>query len=1462
MQNKKKLWLLVVIALVFQIIAPINFVSADTDEIPQNQINVTNANLKVMDGGTEILPTGGVYDNVPTNATIQIEYAFKLLDDDGAGTEYHYHKNQTHTITLPAGIVFSVPSEGIPIKDASKTQMGVVTCSGSSIIVTFNDYVDDSSNNSDMGCSFAINGSFDNSIKNNPSPDPVTFTFAGKAITIRFHQEPQTPPDPDLVVDTYKSGVYDPQNNLITWTVKVKPTNTTGKNISVEDVYSNNQQYVSESFAVDGVPTSADLAVDTSAHKLTYVFPEDIGMGVEKVITYQTTLAPDSFNAEDSSRENVEYVNTATIKQGTDVKGTAAAKVALNWIQKNGQVDQNNYRLIHWTINFNNDSVAEDSKHYTKTPSQSMTNPVITDTLPDGLDLVEDSIKINNVPVTSSGTSDLYTYGANTLTYSHIGTLTGSQVLTFDTLVSDYNTALNQNGGKVYNNTANITWDENTTYGTPSDGLGVGVGLSVIAKSAGSRISFEKDKNDIITWTIYVNRNKIDMVDPIVTDDFPSGVEYVANSFDINDKTGESFNGTLTTTPAGIKYDFGSRTITSTYTITFKTKVKDTEYDRFFSNSSTGGVISFSNKAKLLSSSVAGGVQETGPATQVFDSEVIKKTVQTQYNYITRRVKWNITVNKNKIPLTKAEINDTIPAGMKFINGSFKVLDSKGNDVTTSAGALTYLNKEDSDTVGKDTFQYILNGISDCETYNISYETEMKESYLKANQFAAQNFTNNVSITNKGKTVSSSAYAVIKNPIVNKTSQYIKGADSIDWVVPINTGKVSWDGITLTDVLEIELELDMDTVKLYEMNLNADGTLTKVNPLSPLPKTAYSVAYSSKTFTLTLNGPVTGVYQLEFTTDVLTDTATVNNKITFQGSAFSAGSTANTVMVNLEDSSAIGYSKRGQISVIKEDTDDSGKKLSGAEFALYDINKQLVTTKTTDIDGKADFTSLKFRTFYIGETKAPDGYLLNTELQKVKINSETPYVITFKNQKATAKIEFQKQSAGGQSLGGAEFTLYNKSNGAVVKTALSDSLGKVLFSDIPKGEYTIKETKAPSGYYASNDVIQATVDTKADKTGMAVTLSKNVIKNSPIPGVSFGDLVLTKTDENGKILPGAKFVLLNAGGTIIQSGITQNDGKLRFNNLVAGQYSLRETEAPEGYELNKNDYQVNVTTGDTKAITVVNNTKKQYGAIEVQKNDEGGNPLEGAEFTLFDNAGKAVAKSITGKSGIVSFSNIPVGSYKIVESKAPEGYVASTVSISVVVQSNSTKKITFVNKKKDVVVPGTDITQEKGNSKIIINKVDIKNKPLSGAEFTLFDSKGNTIAKAVSGADGQAVFSDLKPGNYQVQESKAPKGYVIDTKKLDIKLDKKETLKLDFRNRRVEDLQDEDVPFGWFDDGNPDKDDGNPNKPNSNKNNDKKGTLPQAGEMMDTYMLLLSGAALVISGTTLIISRKRKFSKE
>ncbi len=1460
MQNKKKLWLLVVIALVFQIIAPINIVSAITDEIPQNQINVTKANLKIMDGDTEILPTGGVYENVPTSAKIQIEYAFKLLDDDGGSTEYHYHAGQTHTIALPTGIVFSVPSGGIPIKDASNTEMGVVTYSGSSIVVTFNSYVDDSSSNSDMGCSFAINGSFDSNITNNPSPAPITFTFAGKAITINFHQEPPPPPDPDLVIDTYKSGVYDAQSNIITWTVKVKPTNATGKNISVEDVYSNNQEYVSNSFTVDGVPTSADLVFDTSAHKLTYVFPGDIGIGVEKVITYQTIPLLNAFYSEDSGRENVDFVNTATIKTGTNVKGTVAAKVALNWIQKSGQVDSSNYKLIHWTINFNNDPLFEDSKHSSTTTNLSITNPVITDTIPTGLDLVGETVKINGVPVTtdsSLGLPDLYTYVANTLTYSHTGTLTGPQVLTFDTLVSDINADLNQNGGKVYYNTANITWDENTYYGAPSDGIGVGVGLSVIAKSAGNKISFEKDKTDVITWTIYVNRNKIDMVNPIVTDDFPLGVEYVNNSFDINDKTGESFNGTLTTTESGLRYDFGSRTINSTYIITFRTKV--TDYSKFFSNSISGGVINFPNTAKLLSSSVGGGVQTSSPATQAFDSEIIKKTVQTQYNYITRRVKWNITVNKNKIPLTKAEINDVVPVGMKFINGSFEVRDHSGNIVTTSAGTLTYLNKEDSDTVGNDTFQYIFNGISDCETYNISYETEMKESYLKTNQFSSQNFTNTASISNYGKTVSSSAIQVIRNPIVKKTSQYITGADSIDWVVPINTGMVSWAGITLTDHLQNELELDVDTVKLYEMALNADGTLTKVNPLSPLPNTAYSVAYNSKIFTLTLNGPVTGVYQLEFTTDVLTESATIKNSITFQGSAFSAGSTANTVIVNLNDSSAVGYSKRGQISIIKEDADDSSKKLSGAEFSLYDINKQLITTKTTNIDGKADFTSLKFRTFYIGETKAPDGYLLNTQLQKVKINSEIPYVITFKNQKATAKIEFQKQSAGGQPLGGAEFTLYNKGDGTAIKTALSDSLGKVLFSDIPKGEYYIKETKAPSGYYSSSDTIQASVDTNVDKTGMTVTLSKNVIKNNPIPGVSFGDLVLTKKDENGKLLPGAQFVLLNASGTIIQSGITQNDGKLRFNNLVAGQYTIRETAAPEGYELNKNDYSVNVTTGDTKELTVVNNTKKQYGTIEVLKNDEAGNPLEGAEFTLFDNAGKVVAKSITDKSGITFFSNIPVGSYKIVESKAPQGYVVSTVSISVVVQNNITKKVTFVNKKKDVGLPGTDIPQETGTSKIIINKININNKPLSGAEFTLYDSKGNIVSKVVSGADGQVVFSDLKPGSYQVQETKAPQGYALDTKKLDIKLDKKETLKLDFRNRRIEDLQDEEVPFGWVDDN---KTDDNNDKSN-NPQNDKKGKLPQAGEMMDTYMMLLLGAVLVITGTTqLIISRKRKFSKE
>ena len=77
------------------------------------------------------------------------------------------------------------------------------------------------------------------------------------------------------------------------------------------------------------------------------------------------------------------------------------------------------------------------------------------------------------------------------------------------------------------------------------------------------------------------------------------------------------------------------------------------------------------------------------------------------------------------------------------------------------------------------------------------------------------------------------------------------------------------------------------------------------------------------------------------------------------------------------------------------------------------------------------------------------------------------------------------------------------------------------------------------------------------------------------------------------------------------------------------------------------------------------------------------------------------------------------------------------------------------------------VTEDKGS--LTINKTDADTgKALAGVTYRLYDSAGNKIADAITGADGKAVFSDLPLGSYTYQEISAPEGYVVDDTKYQI----------------------------------------------------------------------------------------------
>ncbi|ELC8369608.1 SpaA isopeptide-forming pilin-related protein [Clostridium perfringens] len=252
-----------------------------------------------------------------------------------------------------------------------------------------------------------------------------------------------------------------------------------------------------------------------------------------------------------------------------------------------------------------------------------------------------------------------------------------------------------------------------------------------------------------------------------------------------------------------------------------------------------------------------------------------------------------------------------------------------------------------------------------------------------------------------------------------------------------------------------------------------------------------------------------------------------------------------------------------------------------------------------------------------------------------------------------------------------------------------------------------------------------------------------------------GAVQVIKKGDDGKLLTGAKFVLKNANGENVAEATSQ-DGKAVFNDIKPAEYTIHEVEAPQGYLVTN---PVNVTVKPNK-VSIAEMTDTQIkGKIQVLKVDEETNtPLKGAEFEITQD-GKHIETITTGENGIATSSLLPFGNYLVKEIKAPAKYVLNGEEHPVTISENGkTIEITHTNK----IIKG----------KVAVKKTDseIADLNLEGAEFTIYDNNKNTVATITTNKDGYAESEPLNYGTYTMQETKAPKGYLLSNKVWDINI--------------------------------------------------------------------------------------------
>lgn len=474
-----------------------------------------------------------------------------------------------------------------------------------------------------------------------------------------------------------------------------------------------------------------------------------------------------------------------------------------------------------------------------------------------------------------------------------------------------------------------------------------------------------------------------------------------------------------------------------------------------------------------------------------------------------------------------------------------------------------------------------------------------------------------------------------------------------------------------------------------------------------------------------------------------------------------------TIQITAGDTQTITFANPSTCSLLikKVCTENPDKMLEGAVFDVRYADGTVVGDSngvfTTGADGTILITGLEAnKAIVVTETKAPDGFAIDTTPQTITTQAGKVVQLTFANAPYGKIIIEKRDSKTNELLPGAEFRVTTAAgcevgqNGVIGDTNLTSNGifttgadGKITITNVRPGNYIITEIKAPDGYLIDDPTRTITVtsgDTqtivfKDTKPGGLIIEKRDSVTKEPLAGATFK---VTTSD--------GRFVAQDGGATSTNGLYTTDaNGQIHIVDLDPDTYVVTEVTAPDGYLMDAPSQTVKIEKNDTQTLTFYDTP---LGGLTIVKVDsESGKRLEGAKIEVAKMNGEIVGTYVTDKLGVIQLPDLDDGWYQLTEIKAPKGYLLDSTPQKVEVKKSETKTFEFENT---------------ASASMLIHKIDsVTRKGIQGVKFVVYDSSMTPIGEYESDDQGYVHLNKtLEDGKYYVREIVAAEGYILDNK--------------------------------------------------------------------------------------------------